>query len=234
MAYCVHCGVRLEQGIKTCPLCGTRNIDPNELKAAERRAYPERMLQQDLRRSRRFILELLAILLLLPAFLCVALDLLLTPSLTWSVYAAGALLMLYISVCVPICRQKHRTVTALAVSYTSLVCYLLVVEWFSASGPWMMTVVWPALTFALIMALTACSGWMRRHLNKMTWPGAILTALGLECVVIEGLHSLNHLGRLFFFWSPCAFAPCVFIALLLFYINHNRALREEVRRRVHF
>ena len=37
-----------------------------------------------------------------------------------------------------------------------------------------------------------------------------------------------------FVWSPFVLAPCLFIALSLFFINGNRSVREEVRRRVHF
>ena len=31
MSYCVQCGVKLEQSLKSCPLCHTPVINPNEL-----------------------------------------------------------------------------------------------------------------------------------------------------------------------------------------------------------
>ena len=68
MAYCVHCGVKLHEGEKRCPLCGTVSIDPNEQPVSDaRRTYPVRTPEQDLKRGKQFFLVLEAVLLLVPA-----------------------------------------------------------------------------------------------------------------------------------------------------------------------
>ena len=67
MAYCVHCGVKLHEGDKRCPLCGTVSIDPNEQPVSDaRRTYPVRTPEQDLKRGKQFFLVLEAVLLLVP------------------------------------------------------------------------------------------------------------------------------------------------------------------------
>lgn len=35
MSYCVNCGVELGKGLKKCPLCGTKVINPAALKKEE-------------------------------------------------------------------------------------------------------------------------------------------------------------------------------------------------------
>ena len=63
---------------------------------------------------------------------------------------------------------------------------------------------------------------------------ASFAAVAVECVFIEWLISLSRGQAGSFFWSPYVLAPCLFISIALFFINCNRAVREEVRRLVHF
>ena len=75
MAYCVHCGVKLGAGEKRCPLCQTPVYDPTEPeKPAAPKPYPVRTPEQELKRSKRFLLTLSALMLLAPAGLCFVID----------------------------------------------------------------------------------------------------------------------------------------------------------------
>ena len=88
MAYCVHCGVKLGAGEKRCPLCHTVSIDPHESKTdAPQPLYPIHTPQQLMTRSKRYFLILFGILLLVPALLCLVIDLLIGGGITWSIYA---------------------------------------------------------------------------------------------------------------------------------------------------
>lgn len=91
MPYCVHCGVELESGISTCPLCETPVVDPAELGfPPPRPLYPEEKPAGIPKLSRRVILILSALLNLIPAFVTLVCDLSLTGSVTWSAYVLGA------------------------------------------------------------------------------------------------------------------------------------------------
>ena len=62
MAYCVHCGVKLGEGEKRCPLCQTPVYDPAEPHPAPApKPYPVRTPEQELKRSKRFLLTLSAL-----------------------------------------------------------------------------------------------------------------------------------------------------------------------------
>ena len=235
MAYCVHCGVKLGESEKRCPLCNTVVIDPAQPHdPALPRAYPVRTPEQEIKRNKHFLLRLAALLLLLPAFLCLFIDLLLGPGVTWSIYPSGALTLLFIATAVPILSPKFWDITSLAADFLALSGYLFLVEKTSESGRWFFPIVLPALGLAVLLLLLMAFIYHRKWLNKITFLAAIFLFIALECLGIEMILSNYGLGHIAFFWSPYVAAPCIFISLVFFFINGNRAVREEFRRRVHF
>ena len=130
MAYCVHCGVRLEEGARRCPLCQTPVHDPSagpQEKPAER-AYPVHTPEQALKKNKLYLLNWAVLLLLLPALLCLVLDFLTGEGISWSIYAAGALILLFISAAVPLLVSRHRVYWSLLASFRSLNGYLFLAE----------------------------------------------------------------------------------------------------------
>ena len=235
MSYCVHCGVKLGETEKRCPLCGTVVLDPSEPeKPAAPRAYPVRTPEQELKKSKRFLLLLSALMLLLPAALCLAIDYLLGDGLSWSVYASGALILLFVSVAVPLLVTQYRAYFSVGTAFACLNLYLFLVEGQSASQGWFLPIALPALTAAAGLIFVVILLYREGVLNRLTLPAAALISAALECLLIEWLCVLRRGGPMDFVWSPFVMAPCVFIALALFFINGNGAVREEVRRRAHF
>ena len=235
MAYCVHCGVKLGSGEKRCPLCDTPVYDPADPHPAPApKPYPVRTPEQELKRSRRFLITLFAVMLLAPAALCFVIDLLVSGRITWSGYASGALIMLFICSAVPVLLPRYQVYVSIGMDFLCLNGYLFLVERLSNTGPWFFPIALPALTLAAALITLITLLYRRGKLNKMTLLASIFAAIALECSVIEWLHSAaaHWLGG--FGWSPFVLAPCLFISLSLFFINGNRAVREEVRRRVHF
>ena len=235
MAYCVHCGVKLGESEKRCPLCNTVVIDPAQPRdPTAPRPYPVHTPEQEIKRNNRFLLRLSALLLLLPAFLCLFIDLLLGNSVTWSIYPTGALILLFIAVAVPILTPKLWDVASLAANFVSLSGYLFLVEKVSNSGRWFFPVVLPSLGLAVALLALMAFCYHRKWLNKITFLAAIFLFCALECLGIEMILSHYGLGYIAFIWSPYVAAPCIFISLVFFFINANRAVREEFRRRAHF
>lgn len=235
MAYCVHCGVKLGDSEKRCPLCQTPVYDPAEPeRPSAPKPYPVRTPEQELKRSKRFLLTLSALMLLAPAGLCFVIDLLITGGITWSGYASGALIMLFVSVAVPLAVPKYQVYFAIGTSFLCLNGYLFLVERLSGSGRWFFPIALPALALAAVIITLITMLWRRGWLNKLTLLGLAFAGIALECLAIEWLHAaaLEKTGG--FVWSPFVLAPCLFISLSLFFINGNRSVREEVRRRVHF
>ena len=235
MAYCVHCGVKLESCVRRCPLCGTIVLDPSAPPSQDvSRAYPVRTPEQELKRNKWFLLTLAVILLLVPALLCLLVDWLTSGGLRWSIYAAGALILLFISVAVPLLLPRNKIYWSMLAAYLCLNAYLFMTEQLSESSGWFFPIVLPALALGTGMIALATTLYRRDYLNKLTLLAVLLLAVAIECLAIEGLCKRALGLGVYFAWSPYVVAPCVFVALLLFFVNANRSVREEVRRRVHF
>lgn len=236
MAYCVHCGVKLHEGEPCCPLCGIVSVDPLEEKKEQtgKRTYPVRTPEQELRRGKRFFLGLESVLLLLPAVLCLLIDALTGGGINWSIYILATLVSLFLVAVVPVVAPRYRTYSTLLVGFVVLSGYLLFIEMFSGTSGWCMPIVVPSLGLATGMMAVILALWRGERLNKVTLTGAIFAAVAVECFAVEWLLTRAVLGQMTFIWSPYAMAPCLFISLLLFFINGNRSIREEVRRRLHF
>ncbi len=235
MAYCVHCGVKLGEGEKKCPLCDTPVFDPSDpAPASAPKAYPVRTPEQELKRSKRFLLTLFATMLLAPAALCLIIDLLTSGGVAWSGYAAGALVMLFVSVSAPVLASRYQAYIAIGASFFCLNGYLILVERLSRSGPWFFPVALPALALAALLITGITALYRSGRLNKLTLIAAVLAAAAAECLAVEGLIAAAVEGREGFVWSPFVLAPCLFLSLSLFFINGSRPVREEMRRRMHF
>ena len=235
MSYCVHCGVKLGDSEKRCPLCMTPVFDPAEPRDPHApRPYPVRTPEQEFKKNKHYLLTIAAVLLAVPALLCLVLDLMLNGTITWSGYASGALIMLFLTASVPLLAQKHQALCAVVTAFVSLNGYLFLVETMSRSGGWFFPIALPALALGTALALLLLWLFRKDYLNVLTLIASCFIAAAVECVAIEWLCSAAGSQADGLIWSPFVFAPCLFIALALFFINYNRAVREEVRRRVHF
>ena len=235
MAYCVHCGVKLGDGEKKCPLCNTQVFDPSApAPSSSARLYPVRTPDQELKRSKHFFLALMAVMLLCPAALCLVLDLLLGNGLTWSKYAASALILLFVSCSVTLLVPRYRIYCSIGTVFICLSGYLWIVQALSKSDAWFFPIVLPSLALAALLTAAMAALYRGQKLNKLTLLAASLAAAAAECVFVELLCSLYYGYSPLFSWSPFVLAPCLFISFAFFFINGNRAIREEVRRRVHF
>ncbi len=235
MAYCVHCGVKLADSEKKCPLCRTPVYDPAEPERPDApKPYPVRTPEQELRRSKRFLLMLTVLMLLVPAALCLVIDLLVSGGVTWSGYASGALMMLFVSAAVPLAVTRYQVYFAIAASFLSLNGYLFLVERLSGSDRWFFPIALPALALGAGIVTLIAMLWRRGWLNVLTLIAAAFAGAALECLAIEWLIAAASGISGAFVWSPFVLAPCLFISFSLFFINGNRSVREEVRRRVHF
>jgi len=235
MAYCVHCGVKLGESEKKCPLCHTPALDPHAPPdPAAPRAYPIRTPEQELKRSKKLLLFLCILLFLIPSALCLIIDWLTGGGLSWSIYPCGALVMFFICTIVPIYLPRNKGYAFLAISFITLSAYLLMVEWVSQSGRWFFPIVFPSLLLAFIIIALMTLFYRLGRLNKLTVLAAFFAAVGMECMAVELFCRLAASLPLTFQWAIFVAAPCIFLSLALFYINSNRAIREELVRRLHY
>lgn len=234
MAYCVHCGVKLGGAESCCPLCGTPVIDPSDMdRTPAEKAFPPHTPEQKITISRRFLISLYTMTMLIPAVLCLVINLLLSGQVTWSAYPAGALTLLYIGALVFTLTAKYKRRTATAAAFVLVSLYTWMCERLSAAPGWFFPIALPLLAFFFASMLILTTLYANGKVGKFTFAAAFILLAGLLCLSAETLISL-HDGQFSLNWSLFVAAPCVFVSAIFFYINSYRPLREELRRRMHF
>ena len=83
MSYCVNCGVELDSGTQSCPLCRTPVINPNTTKQQEATpSFPDRIyLPKSL--NKRFGAFIASMVILLPNIVCTLVNILFYPGSKW-------------------------------------------------------------------------------------------------------------------------------------------------------
>ena len=108
MSYCVHCGVELAPSEARCPLCQTPVVDPAApYDPTLPREFPIRSREQRLEINPLTTLSLAAVLLAVPALICLLIDLLANGRLIWSLYPIGAFGMIFLGIIPPVALRKN-------------------------------------------------------------------------------------------------------------------------------
>lgn len=233
MAYCVHCGVKLGEAEPKCPLCGTEVHDPAQpFNENAPKAFPARTPEQRLRINRRYAVSLLSLLLLVPAGICLLIDII-SDGISWSIYPAGVLVLIWIAVVIPLFIPRHRLYSSILINGATLALYLYMVELLSTHQGWFLPIVLPSL--ALAVAMTCLTVWLIRskHMRILRFAAVICVEIGVLCLAIE-LLCVRSVAGLTVSWSPFVIMPCLFIALLLYVISRNGPISSELKRRFHF
>lgn len=235
MRYCVNCGVELAKSERICPLCGVEAINPREpFDETAERPYPRHVERINRFIDRRYISALISILLLIPLFTVLFCNLLADGALTWSLYVAGAELVLFTWFLLPnlqhgICRYGHVLLDGIAVA-----AMLFLIETMTAQS-WFLLLGLPLA--ALLTVYAGFLTWLtepRCRLPLLYRISFALVAAGLVTVGVEFFISLFRGAIAIPRWSMYALFPCLVLAAALMLLNRRAALKEEIRKRFFF
>jgi len=234
MSYCVNCGVEMEKSQGKCPLCGTVVQNPMEpYDPRIKKMYPQRSAEQNLTINRRYYLLLIAIAFLVPAAVCFLLDWISGPGLSWSLYAIGAMVMVFVFFLGPGLLVKHKVYICIVLDGAAVCGFLALVEYLSGSGEWFSKIVFPLLVLTVFATLAMLASIRQKIIKGLIIPAVALVLIGILSVATELLIASNVEGHLALSWSPVVLVPCFLVALALFLIHMNQPLRSELHRRLH-
>ncbi|NLD53009.1 MAG: zinc ribbon domain-containing protein [Clostridiales bacterium] len=233
MSYCVHCGVELAPSERDCPLCGTRVMDPAcDWQRPAEMPYPETVDIQKTRIDRRYARQLMAAVLMVPAFIVLLVDLVDGWGLTWSLYVVGGLMLFYCWLVVPVLFKFSRPYAYIIIDVVSLWTYLLLIALLTGGMHWLVYLVLPLLALMGLLAMGVLLA-----LRRQQWPALVRTALicafcGLFLIGLELLIGW-YLNRPFALrWSFYAAIPLGVIALMLLLLDRNKPLKQEIKKRL--
>ena len=232
MSYCVQCGVRLEEDLDRCPLCKTPVINPNVPANAQReRTQPEHIEQAISRIDRGYVLRLSIILTLIPMLAVLLMDII-DGGYTWSPYVIGALALLWCALAVPLAFRLKRPYLYVALDVLALCGYLALIAAMSGDFTWYLGIVLPLLVLIGAATLLMMLIIRRREMLKLYRAALSLVLLAAFIVGLEAIIDLSLWQQVALGWSVYTGIPLVILALMAAALQHNKAVKEAIRKRL--
>ena len=237
MSYCVQCGVKLEQSLKSCPLCHTPVINPNELIAgalpggtspfATTKGEVEPMKKHDIGLWLTLVFGSTAL-------ACGILNIFVFDHNYWSIPVIGACIIMWLFFCPRMFLPQIPVFANLIVSAISVIFYEFAITFMTKSDLWFHELVLPITL--VILSLTALYGILYKFVSTSLIASALylfidaaILSVTIECFVDKFLRQEIHI-----FWSAIVFSVCIVISIALIAILSIRRLRLTVQKRLHF
>ncbi|PWM43054.1 MAG: hypothetical protein DBX47_07595 [Clostridiales bacterium] len=235
MSYCVNCGVELADSEKSCPLCHTPVINPNDKKDKQvKRPYPPYKTVTAQKVSLKSILELVSWIFAIPLLLCIVCNFTIDHAITWSGYVIGSLVLIYVVAVVPFIilsfTKKGAPAICLFFDFLCLICFLLYIE-NSTNGEWFFGFALPLVGALFIFLIIVIALRSFRKAEPFTLAAIILVFTGIFCIITEILVNINFAVRDYLIWSFYPMITSIILAVILIIIDKNTALKEKLERK---
>lgn len=237
MSYCVNCGVKLEQSLKTCPLCHTPVINPNELNTVDfsNASGPFATVKGEVEPMKKHDIGLwLTLVFGSTAIACGILNFFVFNHNYWSIPVIGACIIMWLFFCPRMFLPQIPVSLNLLISAVSIIFYELAITLMTKNDRWFFEIALP-ITLVL-MALVALSGVFYKFVAKSLiatvlyfFVDVAFLSVAIECYVDKFMGQEPHI-----FWSAIVFSVCAVISVALIAILSMKRLREHVRKRLHF
>ncbi|MCI2056445.1 MAG: zinc ribbon domain-containing protein [Oscillibacter sp.] len=229
MAYCVNCGVKLNDGAKQCPLCGTEawhapTVEPPEpyFPLEPTRVKPE---------SKRALAILFTAMLASVSVCCGLLNLILNAERLWSLYVIGAAVMLWIWFVAPMLLRGIPVFFRLTMDVVAVGIYVYLISVNQNGGHWFRGLALPILGEACV-AVFLLSFLLRDHrhstISTITF---CIGGVGLFLMAVGYSLDRYFLGHWKPGWSLVVLVICFGLVIPLQIIRHVPSLWEEAKRR---
>lgn len=234
MSYCVNCGVELEPSLRTCPLCNTPVMNPNEKeKEISPSPYPVNKGQMETVK-RKDLGILLSVVLTATSLTCLLLNLLVFNASLWSLLVIGICICLFVFTFPAVFYSKTPFYLSLLADGVAVAIYLFLISRLTSSDIWFWQLGLPIVI--LLTGMIELYALLTKILPFTMLSGALYLFIEIPafCVSLELLicHLLDHPYAIT--WSAVVLTVCVIIDIAFITILTKKRLRNEVRRRLHF
>ena len=225
--YCVRCGVRLQEGVKACPLCGTPMWCPEAGEREPSAAYSNRYPVIS-RQKRLTGMASLTVVLLAAMDACLSIALNTTGHMGWSFYVIVGVTAFYLIFLLPFWFRKPHPMIFVPVAFLSLCLLLLLISGYTG-GRWFLTFAFPLTVLLGLLTIGAIA--LYRYVKRGTIfiTGGLLLALGGSCLLAELFQHLTFHTDMFT-WSIYAAAVFGLFGGFLLLAGVIRPLREHLER----
>ena len=228
--YCVKCGVRLQENVGACPLCGTPVWDPEGTMtgAGEKRNYPDNLPRHD-RESNLAAAAALTTLCALVVIVALVVCFQLYGELRWGGYLIGAVALFYVVAVLPGWFRYPRGEIFVPVDHAAAAVFVHYICW-RTGGSWFLSFALPIIGASCLLseAMICLLKYVRG--GKPFIFGGFLLLLGGFTVLVEFFEHISF-GTRMFRWSLFSLAGFGTVGLFLLIAGMIRPLRQALARR---
>ena len=229
--FCVNCGVRLADTETRCPLCDTVVYHPDIKQPTVRPLYPTDRTPKPKPPSKGLNGAIL-ILFFIPVLVSLLSDWQTGGTFSWFGFVAGALVLAYITIGLPLWFSKPNPVIFVPCDVVVLCVYLFYVNQ-KTDGNWFFSFALPVtLGFGIVVCAVITLLRYVKGGRLYIWGGALM-AVGALMLMVEWLLDLtfnvNFIG-----WSIYPLIVLMLLGGTLIYLALNRTARETMERKLFF
>ncbi len=233
MSYCVNCGVELEKSEKKCPLCDVAVVNPAELPEESSRAFPERRDVLANAFDRQLWIQVVSVLLAVPAVICLVANILVSNSVTWSLYVIGGMAVSWVFCVSPFLFKKYFPLLWIVAGTLATLGYLYLIEILSPGDGWFIPLALPIVLGVAVLSLALLVLIQRGILKELYAAAGVFAAVGILTTLIELSISLNATGAVRLGWSWYSLVSCLAMAAVLAIIERRLLVKEKLKRKLH-
>ena len=233
MSVCEKCGVELEEGLKTCPLC-REPLSEREKHRSESNYSPTNPGYTPLTRREkvRLFWELATLFHFSALVVTLLIDFISNKRLTWSLYATTCITASYIFITLISLTVKKLWIFLPGIFFTSL-GFLLLVDLFDHGINWFFNPGLPLVGFfVLLLGMIMYFGYRTREKGFNIVAFAAL-AIGVYCLLAEIFISLAARQEVSLSWSVIVAASVLPFSLFLFFFHYRMKRGTSLRRFFH-
>ena len=230
MPYCVNCGVELARSAKRCPLCGVEVIMPAALRSPDTgNGHPQQQDPVVSTFDRNLWIQVVSVLMVIPAALSLLIDGVLGSGLTWSPYVVASLGTVWVWCVSPFLFRRNVVPLWIAIDTVAMLGLLYVVDWFAPTHGWFLPLALPITLSIGVLTLLIVELTRRKVLRELHIVAATLLALGILCVIVEATVDLYVTHTLKLQWSLLVLATCVPLAVTAILLQRRRSIVEGMK-----
>jgi len=228
--YCINCGVELADSETRCPLCGTVVFHPELERPSGEKPFPPDTRSPEEPVSRAGLLFVLTSFFSLALVITLLCDWRINGGITWSGYAACAILTCYVVFVLPLWFHSPNPVIFVPADFAVVSAYLLYID-LKTGGRWFLPFAFPVVggLGLIVTAVIALRRYVRR--GRFFVYGGAMVALGVFMPVMEYLLNLTFAIRHKLIWSIYPLAVFVLFGAMLLVAASCRSLRESLHKK---
>jgi hypothetical protein len=219
MTICPNCGIELDDGLKTCPLCGTNQENIGKQDQIPE-TYPSDIIQLHKKENKKHLWELTGIIAFSGIAVCTIVDLLINKSLKWSLLSDVSIAAAWIIITLFLFAHK-RPFLLVPLLMLTILAALFLIDLISGPVAWFFPVGFPVTVAAFVTIGAIIALYKAAHFKGLNILAAALIILSGFCIVTEMALDLYINGLVDLRWSLIAAISILPVSLVFFFYHYR-------------